>query len=27
LFCEADGFQLLCKPCHQLKTNEERRKK
>ena len=24
LFCEADGFQLLCKPCHQDKTNAER---
>ena len=20
-----DGFQLLCKPCHQIKTNEERK--
>jgi 5-methylcytosine-specific restriction endonuclease McrA len=27
MFCEADGFQVLCKPCHQLKTNEERKKK
>ena len=24
MFCEADGFQLMCKPCHQLKTNAER---
>lgn len=24
LFCEADGFQLLCKGCHQIKTNAER---
>ncbi len=24
LYCEADGFQVLCKPCHQLKTNRER---
>jgi 5-methylcytosine-specific restriction endonuclease McrA len=21
-----DGFQTLCKPCHQIKTNEERKK-
>jgi len=21
-----DGFQVLCKPCHQIKTNEERKK-
>jgi hypothetical protein len=27
MFCEVDGFQVLCKPCHQLKTNEERKKK
>ena len=26
MFCEADGFQVLCKECHQLKTNEERRR-
>ena len=25
MFCEADGFQVLCKPCHQAKTNEERK--
>ena len=24
LFCEADGLQLLCKSCHQVKTNRER---
>ena len=23
MFCEADGFQVLCKECHQTKTNEE----
>jgi 5-methylcytosine-specific restriction endonuclease McrA len=22
LFCEVDGFQILCKPCHKIKTNE-----
>jgi len=30
MFCEADGFQILCKECHQAKTNAEkaaRRKK
>lgn len=25
MFCEADGFQVLCKECHQTKTNEERK--
>lgn len=25
MFCEVDGFQVLCKPCHQIKTNEERK--
>ncbi len=25
MFCEAEGFQLMCKPCHQIKTNEERK--
>jgi len=25
MFCERDGVQLLCKPCHQIKTNEERK--
>ena len=24
MYCEVDGFQVLCKPCHQLKTNAER---
>lgn len=24
LFCEIDGLQLLCKPCHQVKTNAEK---
>ena len=24
MFCEVDGFQLLCKDCHQIKTNQER---
>ena len=24
MFCEVEGFQLLCKPCHQVKTNQER---
>ena len=24
LFCEPEQLQVLCKPCHQLKTNEER---
>jgi 5-methylcytosine-specific restriction endonuclease McrA len=29
MFCEADNFQILCKPCHKLKTDTEklRRKK
>lgn len=29
LFCEIDGFQVLCKPCHKIKSkkeSEERRK-
>ncbi len=25
LFCEADGMQVLCKDCHQVKTNAERK--
>lgn len=25
LFCEADNMQILCKPCHQTKTNKERK--
>jgi len=24
LFCEAEDMQVMCKPCHQIKTNEER---
>jgi hypothetical protein len=24
LYCEADGFQALCKECHKLKTADER---
>ena len=24
LFCEADNLQVVCKDCHQIKTNEER---
>lgn len=24
MFCEAEGLQILCKPCHKLKTAEER---
>lgn len=24
LFCHKDGWQRLCKPCHQIKTNQER---
>jgi hypothetical protein len=24
MFCEAEGFQVLCKDCHQQKTNEEK---
>ena len=24
LFCEVGGFQVLCKPCHQIKTNNAR---
>ena len=26
LFCEVEGFQTLCKPCHQVKTNLARKK-
>jgi len=24
LFCEPESLQILCKPCHKVKTNEER---
>lgn len=24
LFCDKDNFQVLCKPCHSLKTKEEK---
>jgi 5-methylcytosine-specific restriction endonuclease McrA len=24
LFCEKENLQLLCKPCHQIKTNAEK---
>jgi len=27
LFCEADGLQVLCHACHQLKTKDERAKR
>jgi hypothetical protein len=27
LFCEEGGFQTLCKPCHQIKTNSVREEK
>jgi hypothetical protein len=27
LFCESGDLQVLCKTCHQTKTNEERRRK
>jgi 5-methylcytosine-specific restriction endonuclease McrA len=26
LFCEEDNLQVLCKPCHDVKTKEERKK-
>ena len=26
MFCEVDGFQVLCKECHQAKTNKERKR-
>ena len=25
MFCEKGGFQVLCKPCHTVKTNAEKR--
>jgi len=27
LYCEADNLQVLCKTCHQAKTNKERKRK
>lgn len=27
LFCEKDNLQVMCKPCHAVKTLEERKKK
>lgn len=27
LFCEPDNLQVLCKPCHAIKTKQERQKK
>ena len=27
LYCEADNLQVLCKPCHKDKTNEERKER
>lgn len=27
LYCGASGLQLLCKPCHQKKTNKENKKR
>jgi 5-methylcytosine-specific restriction endonuclease McrA len=27
LFCEADNLQVLCKPCHKIKTKEENKSK
>lgn len=24
LYCESSGLQVLCKPCHQIKTNKDR---
>lgn len=27
LYCEIDGFRILCKPCHLIRTNKERKKK
>ncbi len=26
LFCHADELQVVCKPCHKIKTAEERKK-
>lgn len=27
LFCEADNLQVLCKPCHKLKSQKERQER
>jgi 5-methylcytosine-specific restriction endonuclease McrA len=27
LFCEADNLQVMCKPCHKTKTQEERKRR
>ena len=27
MYCEEDNFQVLCKPCHKVKTKEERESK
>lgn len=27
LFCEVDGLQVMCSPCHDIKTKKEKRKK
>jgi 5-methylcytosine-specific restriction endonuclease McrA len=24
MFCEVDGYQVLCKPCHKIKTDQEK---
>jgi hypothetical protein len=24
MFCEIDGLQVMCKPCHKIKTAEEK---
>lgn len=24
MFCEVDGYQVLCKPCHKVKTDREK---
>lgn len=24
MYCEIEGFQVLCKPCHKIKTDEEK---
>jgi hypothetical protein len=26
MFCEQDGLAVVCKPCHQIETNQEREK-